>query len=208
MWKVILFSDNTLMACLLGNYLVKQHPDITVVIESNRSELECLTGDSDGTALLIDAGAKEALDVTLAYSGASGLPCVVFGLRKEPETVMAYATAGAQGLVLRDADVAQIEPALTAVAEGGCSCCEWITKVLMRSMSHRQSCRSVPTGKFTPRESEVAQLLDAGHSNKEIARRLSIEVTTAKNHVHNVLQKLNVTSRAKAVVELRRIGIV
>lgn len=52
---------------------------------------------------------------------------------------------------------------------------------------------------LTPREQEVLQLLAAGLQNKEIARRLSIALPTVKNHVHKILDKLNVRRRREAI---------
>jgi two-component system, NarL family, nitrate/nitrite response regulator NarL len=56
---------------------------------------------------------------------------------------------------------------------------------------------------LTSRESEIASLLSAGRSNKEIARALTIEVATVKNHVHNILAKLQVATRAEAAARVR-----
>jgi two-component system nitrate/nitrite response regulator NarL len=53
---------------------------------------------------------------------------------------------------------------------------------------------------LTPREREVLDLIGAGLSNQEIAVRLVIEVGTVKNHVHNILRKLDVSSRQDAAV--------
>ena len=60
---------------------------------------------------------------------------------------------------------------------------------------------------MTVRELEIVELLEEGLSNKEIAARLSIELATVKNHVHNILDKLDVRSRADAVAEARRQGL-
>ncbi len=57
---------------------------------------------------------------------------------------------------------------------------------------------------LTPREVEIAGLLDDGLTNKEIARRLYIEVATVKNHVHNILEKLGARSRGEAASKIRR----
>jgi DNA-binding NarL/FixJ family response regulator len=57
---------------------------------------------------------------------------------------------------------------------------------------------------LTRREREIVALIDQGLSNKEIARRLVIEVATVKNHVHNILEKLRVGSRGEAAAVVRR----
>ena len=64
--------------------------------------------------------------------------------------------------------------------------------------------RAVSAGDdLTRREREVLELIDAGLSNKEIAVRLHIEVSTVKNHVHNLLEKAQATSRTQAAAQLR-----
>lgn len=55
-----------------------------------------------------------------------------------------------------------------------------------------------PGSKLTRREREIAALMQQDLSNKEIAIRLRIEVATVKNHVHSVLEKLNIHRRAEA----------
>jgi DNA-binding NarL/FixJ family response regulator len=57
---------------------------------------------------------------------------------------------------------------------------------------------------LTPRERQVALLVGDGLSNKEIAGRLCLEVTTVKNHVHNILRKLEVARRGQAAAYLRK----
>ncbi len=51
---------------------------------------------------------------------------------------------------------------------------------------------------LTDREREIVELLDQGLSNKEIAQRLAIRLPTVKNHVHSILEKLNVHRRGEA----------
>ena len=55
---------------------------------------------------------------------------------------------------------------------------------------------------LTPRELQICGLLQAGQSNKEMARQLQISEATVKNHVHNVLEKLQVRSRWQAAARL------
>jgi DNA-binding NarL/FixJ family response regulator len=56
---------------------------------------------------------------------------------------------------------------------------------------------------LTPREIEILELIDRGLTNQQIASRLSLTLHTVKNHVHNLLGKLGVASRAEAVAVFR-----
>lgn len=59
---------------------------------------------------------------------------------------------------------------------------------------------------LTPREREVFELLVQDKTSKEIAQQLFISEKTVRNHISNVMQKLNVKGRSQAVVELVRLG--
>ena len=60
-------------------------------------------------------------------------------------------------------------------------------------------------GILTKREKEVFELLIINKSTKEIAKKLNISEKTVRNHISNVMQKLDVKGRASAVVELLRL---
>ena len=59
--------------------------------------------------------------------------------------------------------------------------------------------KSIDTLILTDREMEILRLLDEGKSNKQIAKLLHISLHTVKNHVHRILEKLQVTNRREAV---------
>ena len=59
-----------------------------------------------------------------------------------------------------------------------------------------------PASRLTPRETEIVRLIAEGLSNKQIALRLSIEFATVKNHVHRILEKLEVDRRAEAAARV------
>ena len=61
-------------------------------------------------------------------------------------------------------------------------------------------------GILTKREREVFELLIKNYTTKEIAEKLGISEKTVRNHISNVMQKLQVKGRAHAVVELIRLG--
>jgi DNA-binding NarL/FixJ family response regulator len=60
---------------------------------------------------------------------------------------------------------------------------------------------------LTPQQVRIVQLIDAGLSNKEIAATLGVELSTVKNHVHNLLTRLGVARRGQAAAAVRRSGL-
>ena len=60
---------------------------------------------------------------------------------------------------------------------------------------------------LTSREHDIVALIDGGLSNKEIARQLKISTPTVKNHVHNILEKLQVRRRGAAAAVLREAAV-
>jgi two-component system nitrate/nitrite response regulator NarL len=114
-------------------------------------------------------------------------------------------SAGARGVLLREASPESMTAALRSAAEGLAVFDPTFVPPL--SASRTQPSDRL-TEELTPREREVLQLLARGHSNKEIARQLGISEHTVKFHVNSILGKLNVQSRTEAVVRATRLGLV
>ena len=126
--------------------------------------------------------------------------------------------AGADGYITKGATSQQTVAAVRAVAEGAGWLDPAIAKVVLSNIR-----KSAPTeqrrgeinytlGKnlygLTEREMEVLALIVDGLTNPQIADKLVITISTTKTHVHNILQKLYVTSRAKAVSTAMKEGLV
>jgi DNA-binding NarL/FixJ family response regulator len=97
-----------------------------------------------------------------------------------------------------------IVAATTAVVRGETACSPRVAATLLRRVADRA--RERPYSEFAPltsRERQVVALIDEGLSNKEIAARLCIELSTVKNHVHNLLEKLGARGRAEAAARVR-----
>jgi DNA-binding NarL/FixJ family response regulator len=138
------------------------------------------------------AGGADAISEIVA--GADGVKVVALAVPESEAEVIAYAEAGVSGYVTREQSVADLVAAVESAAHGQVACSPRVAAALL----HRVTAMSNPTAadsRLTRRESEIAGLLDEGLSNKEIAQRLCIERATVKNHVHNILEKLEVRSR-------------
>jgi two-component system, NarL family, nitrate/nitrite response regulator NarL len=125
---------------------------------------------------------------------------VALGADRE-EQALACARASVRGFVTRDQTLDELVRTVVEVARGRDLCPPSVGLLLLSAMS---TDRQPPGGDaLTDRELDVLELLERGLSNKEIAAALVIEPATAKNHVHNVLRKLNVQRRGQAAA-LRR----
>jgi two-component system, NarL family, nitrate/nitrite response regulator NarL len=116
--------------------------------------------------------------------------------------VIAWAEAGVSGLLARDADVKEVAQAVATTAGGGTVCSPRLAALLLKGVAATAGERPA-AAPLTSREREIAELLEEGLSNKEIAARLAIELPTVKNHVHSILTKLNASRRGQAAAMLR-----
>jgi len=162
--------------------------------------------DLEPEVVLVDVAMDESLDTVRAIGEARPKAKVVALAVPETEAgVIACAEAGACGYVPRDGTLDDLETVVENVARGEIQCSPRIAASLLRRVGDlaAELRGPSPNSTLTAREMEVAELLDQGLSNKEIAQRLSIAVPTVKNHVHRILDKLNVHRRTEAAARLK-----
>ena len=138
-------------------------------------------------------------------SSLPGVKVFALGIQEDPDVVVRCAEAGLLGYVPRDASLDDLVAAIERGRRGEVLASPLISASLMRHvtlLAERQRQAGSATS-LTQRESEVLALVDQGLSNKEIARRLAIGLTTVKNHVHRILEKLQVSRRGAAAAHVR-----
>jgi two-component system, NarL family, nitrate/nitrite response regulator NarL len=125
---------------------------------------------------------------------------VMLGITDDDPEVLPLAEAGIAGYVTTEASGDEIVLIVESVARGEMPCSPKLAATLLQRVASLAEERHAPhpLAALTQRERQIVQLLGDGLSNKEIARALQIEVATVKNHVHNILEKLQVTRRAEA----------
>lgn len=150
----------------------------------------------------LDAGRTCALRLRAALPE---VRLIALAIDDTDESVVAWAEAGVAGFVTPDTSLEELMGVVECVAEGGTQCSPSATAALLRRLAelanHRAS--GPRTFQLTPREREVVALIDRGLSNKQIASELHIELATVKNHVHSVLEKLQVDRRGAAAAAVR-----
>ena len=107
--------------------------------------------------------------------------------------------AGAKGYLLKDAAAEELGRAIVRVANGG---------MVIAPDIAAQYVQITTRADLSPRELQILRMLGGGKPNKEIARDLSLELSTVKGHMKAVLDKLGVRNRTEAVAEAVRRGIV
>lgn len=132
---------------------------------------------------------------------------VALGVREVESDVLACLEAGAIGYVPAAASLSDLVYRVRRAARDEQLASPQIVAMLMRRLASLSANGDHPDlGVLTSRELQVLRLIEKGLSNKEIATSLSIEVTTVKNHVHSVLEKLSVRRRGEAAALARANG--
>lgn len=133
---------------------------------------------------------------------------LIVGLPKSKSAILQYVMAGASGYVLQDVTIDVLLENVKAVQEDKALVSPSMAAAFMEHIAELAHISPGPYlqpgaySELTPRELEVLELISDGLTNQEIADRLYIEVGTVKNHVHNILKKLDVASREDAAAHL------
>lgn len=130
----------------------------------------------------------------------SATKIVAFAVSESEEEILCCAAAGVAGYVRRDASLDEMMRTLDAATRGELICPPRIAASAFRLIATLAADKHPLKESCTLRESEVLALIAEGLSNKEIARRLGIAVSTVKNHVHVVLAKMSVRCRSQAIM--------
>jgi DNA-binding NarL/FixJ family response regulator len=162
--------------------------------------------------VLLDAGfsgGPSAIDRILSVAPLAKV--VVFAVAETAESIVSWVEAGISGYIPRTTALADVMKLLSAIMREEQTCSASVTAGLMRRLRRiavtargAGDSRALPA--LTMREMQVIELICAGFSNKEIARRLNIGVATTKSHVHNLLGKLNLQRRSQVVPWMREVG--
>jgi DNA-binding NarL/FixJ family response regulator len=205
--NILVIDDHPLILQALAHSLPQLHGTLEVLSAIDRDEaLTALARHPDCRLVLLDLTLPGAhgLDLLVQMRRAyPHMPIVVLSATHDRATVGSALTAGAQGYIAKTSTPDELLDAVRTVLEGG------------RSVTSRLAALAPAVGGIagealglTHRQADVLRLLLQGKPNKLICRDLRLSEGTVKVHVSAILKALNVSSRAQAIAELSRRGVV
>jgi DNA-binding NarL/FixJ family response regulator len=206
--KILLVIEVRLIADIFASVL-EDEPGIEVAGFTSTLEdaLEFLrTQTVDVTLVSAALPDQAALKFTrTTVEGSPSTKVLILGLSDENQhDTLRYIEAGAAGYILKDSSLKEFVDIIRLAQKGEAQVSTRMAGAMMERLFRLARVFSAVENqidgdvRLTSRELEVLQSISEGLTNQEIAARLVVEVGTVKNHVHRILEKLNVSSRQEA----------
>jgi DNA-binding NarL/FixJ family response regulator len=209
--KVMLVDDQNLVRKGVRS-LLELSAEIEVVAEAaDGAEAIRMIPEVGPDVVLLDMRMPglSGLDVLRELSRNQTLPpTIILTTFDDDEMVLAGIQSGAKGYLLKDIALADLVSAIRTVAEGGTIVKPAVTQRLLKGLANLKNEFSSldQPDPLTDRETEILRLMAGGYSNKEIANSLGVAEGTVKNHVSNILSKMGVRDRTRAVLKAFELG--
>jgi DNA-binding NarL/FixJ family response regulator len=206
MIRVCLVDDQTLVRQGIRS-LLELAEGIEVIAEAGdgRQALEMIPQVKPDVVLMdMRMPAMSGLETLQALAAQGTLPpTIILTTFDDDQLVLAGIKAGARGYLLKDVSLDQLVSAIQAVANGGSLVQPVVTQRLLSGLEGLNNAfvSLEQPDSLTERETEILRLMAGGFSNKEIANSLHVAEGTVKNHVSNILSKLGVRDRTRAVLK-------
>jgi DNA-binding NarL/FixJ family response regulator len=210
--RVVLADDHPMYRYGLRAVLEQSESVEVVASVGDGEELLCAVSEHRPGVVITDLSMPDLDGVEATRRLLEAQPDVavlVLTMHEDDEHVFAALRAGARGYLVKGAGGEEIVRAVLAVASGnavyGGAVARRIVAFFAGEGEESPTARAFPT--LTPRERDVLDQLAAGARNHEIARRLGISDKTVRNHVSQVLLKLQVPDRTAAALRAREAGL-
>lgn len=194
--------------------LINSQPDFVVIGEaSTAADAIRMAQDLSPDIILMDYGLPDAtgVEATQAILSANPQIKIVFLTIHDNDTFLFEAIrSGARGYLLKNMPVSKLMAALRALERDEAAISRRMAARIMQEfarLSKTGAGSDAALTTLTRRELEVLIALASGASNEEIAGRMFISVSTVKNHIHNILEKLNLKNRRELAHFAERHGL-
>jgi two-component system, NarL family, response regulator NreC len=200
--RILLADDHVVVRHGL-KLVIEDQPDLTVVAEA---------GDGESAVQQALKMKPDVIVMDISMPGMNGLAATRKLRLLQPKAAIVTLTrhtddaylqellrAGVSGYVLKQSAPTELVQAIRAAAAGRQYIDSALTARVTAAFLGRAPHKGQPTARISERESEVLRLIASGHSNKEIAARLSLSVKTVEAHKANAMRKLDLNGRIDIV---------
>jgi len=216
-------SSRTISVCLVDDQTLVRQGIRSLLELSDDIRVAAEAADGAQAVEVIPQAKPDVVLLDMRMPGMSGLdvlnalahknelpPTIILTTFDDDQLVLAGLKAGARGYLLKDVSLEQLVDAVKTVADGGSLVAPVVTQRLLTGLERMQNDFTSldQPDPLTERETEILRLMASGYSNKEIANSLRVAEGTVKNHVSNILSKLGVRDRTRAVLKAFELGIV
>lgn len=189
--------------------------DLIQAVCANQPDLEMvgtLTGKTEALqrarecdVILLSHDVKDALSLTQMLGWGARPAVIAINVPNIEPLILRYIEAGALGCIREQDSAHELVAAIRLAAAHQVALNPELYPLILNRVSdlakqQRSARQSQDNKTLTHREREILQLVAQGYANRAIACQLTIQVGTTKNHVHNILDKLNVKTRRDAAV--------
>lgn len=211
--RVLVVDDHDLFRTGLRNLLEEQGVNVVGEAENGETAIR-LASDLAPDVVIMDLNMPGVggVETTRRLSSLAPLSrVVVLTISADDDDVMNAVMAGACGYLLKDSSIQELIAGIRAASEGESLISPQIAaKVLQRLRAQSKDADAAETirAELSDRELQVLKLIANGKDNAMIAGELHISPKTVKNHISNILMKLQIENRIQAAVYAVRSGIV
>jgi two-component system NarL family response regulator len=203
--RLLLIEDNRLLREGLAAMLKKQKDMNLVVTVGNGENIMKIMSKHKPDVILLDLGLRQRSSMYLVKLVKKNFPntkIIMMDLIPLQADVLEFVQAGVSGFILKDATVNDFLKTIRSVAKGLQILPPNLTGSLFSQIVEHAINGSSPSAliesvRMTKRERQVIELIADGHTNKEIAQNLHLSTYTVKSHVHNILEKLALSTRVQ-----------
>ena len=191
---------------LRGLVSVLEQEELGVSTATSPAEMRDLLGKGPEIMVVDVRILRDDADLQAAIA-ARGIPLVVV-VAPGDDAVLDLVEDGVAGLWDREGDVAELRRVLNGAQTGAPVVSPEAAAGLLARIARASEAARGTAGRLTSREREILQLMADGSGNRAIAEALFISENTVRNHVRNVLDKLQARTRTEAVVRAVRAGLI
>jgi DNA-binding NarL/FixJ family response regulator len=206
MINVALVDDQQLVRQGIAGLLTLSE-DINIIWQAEDGEqAQIKLNEQQPDVLLLDIRMPKLSGIELVKilrSQGDSLPILMLTTFDDSELFMQSLQAGANGFLLKDVSLEKLVNAVKTLADGG-----FVAEPVVMKQVNKGFDISPVLDKLSEKELQIVKLMAGGFSNKEIAASIFLAEGTVKNHVSNILAKLNTRDRTRAVLIALNEGII